>query len=180
MSNLKRIINILIALLMLAAALALTIYTDYAIPFILAFTGIGFTIKGLSMLFYYFSTARFMVGGKTVLYRGILLLELGLFASSIANHPGPFVILYLASINLYSGVVQMLRVIETFKLRSKRWMLILIHSLFYFATGIGVIYAGIFLKRTDIAAYAYSLGLTVSALSRIRLSFTRTDIVYIQ
>lgn len=180
MSSFKRITNILVALVMIAAAIGLTLYTEVAMPFMLAFIGIGFTIKGLSTLLYYYSTARFMVGGKTVLYRGIILLEFGLFTSSLADHPGPFVIMYLAAVNLYSGVVQLLRVIETFRLKSRRWIFILLHSLFYFAMGFGVIYAGLVQGRTDIAAYAYSLGITASALNRIRMSFARTDIVYIQ
>ena len=72
MTRTKRILNVLQSLVMLAIAGLIIVYPVQSIPFVLGLIGLGMTVKGIRSLYYYFSMARHMVGGKTMLYRGII------------------------------------------------------------------------------------------------------------
>ena len=52
-------------------------------------------LSGIQQLFYYFTMARNMVGGIYIFYKGILLLDAGLFALNLDKVPEQYGMLYL-------------------------------------------------------------------------------------
>lgn len=180
MTNAKRLYNILIGVAGIIVAVALYVYPKQGLPFVMGFIGMGLTLKGLGTLLFYFRSARFMVGGKSVLYQGIIFLDLGLFSSSIANNPGVVIIIYLAAFNLFDAVVQVLRLIETIRMGSKHWKLTVFSALLSFAIAVLVVVFGLVYDNLNAAVYAYAFGLVISSIDRIRTAFRRTAIVYIQ
>ena len=46
-----------------------------------------------------------MVGGQFALYRGIIFLDAGIFTSALANYPAVTIVIYIAVINVFAGVV---------------------------------------------------------------------------
>lgn len=180
MTNFKRLSEILIGILGIAFAVALYLYPDKGLPFVIGVIGFGLTLKGLGTLLFYFRSARFMVGGKAVLYQGIIFLDLGLFSSSISNNPGVVIIIYLAAFNLFDAVVQVMRLIETIRMGSSHWKLTVLSAVLSLAIAVMVVVEGIVLDNLNAAVYAYAFGLIISSINRIRNAFRRTAIVYIQ
>lgn len=150
------------------------------LPFVLMIIGVGMTMRGFGALYYYFTMARAMVGGKSVLYRGIIYLDLGLLTTSISNNPDFFIIVYIAILNLFTGAVILLRVKETREMGSKHWKMNFALGIINIVTAIAVVVSELVFHSTATAVYVYAFGLIYSGVLRIRSAFLRTAIVYIQ
>ena len=112
MTRTKRIINIIEALVMLALAIYLAMFPTSSLPLVLGIIALGMTVKGIRALMYYFSMAKHMVGGKTVLYRGIILLDIGILTSSLADAPDRSLVIYITAVCIFTGLVAVLRARE--------------------------------------------------------------------
>ena len=96
MTRINRIENFLIGLLMIAGSIALAINPEESLPVITAIMSVSLWIYGIRMMVYYLTMARHMVGGLRVLFRAILMLDLGYFAMGLTEIPLLYVMLYLA------------------------------------------------------------------------------------
>ena len=112
MSLMQRIKSIAAALLMIAAAVAMLIYPGTGLAFIALILSASLTLYGLRTLVYYFSMARHMVGGKRILYQGLIVFDLGIFTLTMAYNHTIYVILYLLAIHAFAGVVDVMRAME--------------------------------------------------------------------
>ena len=84
MTRSKRVLEVLTGLVMFVAGAAFFFSgTESSVMVMLILIQLGMTIRGFRTLFYYFSMARYMVGGKNVLYRSFILLDLGVLAGSL-------------------------------------------------------------------------------------------------
>ena len=180
MTGSRRILNIFSGLLLLVFSALLFVSPEDAIPVVLLVIGLGITVRGLQTLIYYFTMARYMVGGKQVLYRTIIFLDFGLFTSALSNHPAIYIILFIAGIHLLSGLITALRANEARQEGSSKWMFTACYALFDVFLFVLVIYFGLFRKSISMAVYIYAVGLINTAFNRIRQAFRRTAIVYIQ
>lgn len=107
--QLDKIGSLLVSLIMIAFAVTLFAFPQEGIAVVVAVLSAALVIGGIRMFVYYFSMARHMVGGLTILYRAIILLDLGLFTATLNSIPLPYVMLYLASIHAFSGAVGIMR-----------------------------------------------------------------------
>ncbi len=180
MTGSRRILNIFSGLLLLVFSALLFVSPEDAIPVVLLVIGLGITVRGLQTLIYYFTMARYMVGGKQVLYRTIILLDFGLFTSALSNHPAIYIILFIAGIHLLSGLVTALRANEARQEGSSKWILTACYALIDVFLFVLVIYFGLFRKSMSMTVYIYAVGIVNTAFNRIRQAFRRTAIVYIQ
>lgn len=180
MGSIRRVLNIITGLLIIAAAGFLMMHPIRCLPYVLMIIGIGMTMRGLGSLYYYFSMARAMVGGKSVLYRGIIYLDLGILSASISNNPDFFIIVYIAILNLFTGAVILLRVKETREMGSTHWKMNFALGVINIATAIAVVVSELVFHSTATAVIVYAIGLMYSGVLRIRSAFLRTAIVYIQ
>ncbi|MBP3895477.1 MAG: DUF308 domain-containing protein [Mogibacterium sp.] len=142
---------------------------------------ISFTLLGLGIrnLWFYFTMARHMVGGKNSLYTGVILLDLAIFAFTITISKY-FVMLYLLCVYASSGAIDIMLALDARKIESGSWKLKLI-------TGIGNILIAIlatvfgFVFKDDYAlTFIYGMGLLYSGILRIINALRKTAIVYIQ
>ena len=138
---------------------------------------IGLLVTGISKLFYYFSMARFMVGGKLSLYEGVILTDAAMFTISLSDVPRFYIILYLAIIHAFSGLVEILRSREAGSYKAKGWFFKLMHGLVNIALALACI---IYIRRANTAAFIYAVGLIYSGIIRIVTAFRRSTLVYIQ
>ena len=83
MTKTRRILSFGQGIFLLAFALMLVVFPEGALPVIAGLFGIGMTLRGLGTLLYYFRMARFMVGGKRVLYTGLIFLDFGIFTAAL-------------------------------------------------------------------------------------------------
>lgn len=180
MTRTKRVFTVLKGLIMLAFAAALVLLPKYALNLILGTISIGMTVEGFRTLWYYLTMARFMVGGKSVLFRAIIFLDLGILSTSLTEAPGAAVILYLAAINGFNGAVDVLRAREQKTEGSPHWKFTGIHGAVDIILAAAVVVCGLFLRMPQAAVYIYTAGLVSSAVMTIISAFRRTAIVYIQ
>jgi uncharacterized membrane protein HdeD (DUF308 family) len=164
---------------MILFALILVIVPVDGIVFVILFISLALTIRGLGNLVYYFQMARSMVGGKIMLYRGIITLDLGLFIGHLATKQGVFLILGTSAVNAVAGVFSILRAYESKKIGSSQWILSLINGILMVSLLIVVILSCIFQKQPTFAMYVFATELVISAIQKIIESLKKTAIAYI-
>ena len=122
-----------------------------------------------------------MVGGKTILVRAILLLDVAIFTFSISAMNNKIVVLlYLLGIYAFTGAIDVLRAIEAKQAGSAGWRMKLFRGIVGLAFTVALFIIGFIAGRTDIFVIGFCFSLAYSGLMRIVGAFRRTAIVYIQ
>ena len=135
------------------------------------------TFSGISTLVYYFTMAQFMVNGRYILIKGLIIFDFGLFSGTLINVPNIYILLYLAILHAFSGLVEVLRSMESKKYSAKNWKLKLSHGIVDIIIAVCCI---VFFKHEETVGIVYGIGLMYSALMRIITAFRKTTSVYIQ
>ena len=119
--------------------------------------------------------ARLMVGGRAALYRAVIILDMGLFTLSLTDVPLYCVVIYLAGLHGFSGVIDILRAAEARRLQAPSWRLDLSRGI------INVIIALLclaFIGTVQVAVTVYAAGLAYAGLIRIIQAFRRKSVTY--
>ena len=180
MTRLRRIGNLISGLAMILMGIFLLLSPDGGLETVTFLIGIAFTLRGIGSLTYYFRMARYMVGGRSVLFRGLLFLELGTMTSSMADHAAPYLILYMAGLHLFYGLVDMLNAHDAKNLGASSWRSRMAYGAANVIIAILVIVAGFTLNSINIVVGIYGAGLIYAGCVRVGSAFRRTAIVYIQ
>ena len=180
MTKFGRVMNAISALFMIAVAV-LMFFLDaiHGLRLVMIVVQAGMTLRGLQAIVYYFSMARHMVGGKNVLFRGMIFLDLGVLAGTIFEHPAVYILIYISALHIFTGAVSALRANESRKIGSS-WRLKMAYGITNIALALIVVICGIAFGRLSIAVWVYSVGLIYSSVLNIISSFRKTEIVYIQ
>lgn len=180
MSRSKRVIDILFGIVMfLAGAAFLFSGVEASLLVMLFLIQLGMTIRGLRAMYYYLTMARYTVGGKNVLYRSFILLDLGALAGSLVGHGMIYAVFYLALLHTFSGMVSILRAKES-RSYGARWKLKMAYGVTNVLLAAAVVVSAAVFKQPLVTIYIYGAGLMYSAVLRIASAFKRTSIVYIQ
>ncbi len=177
MTKLQRISSFLMGIVMLGASVLLMVDRNDAYTIIIFFLSLGLFVLGAKHLFYYITMARFMTGGKISLYKGLVLLDLSFLTGSISDIPRIYLLIYLAVIHGFSGLVEVLRALEARRYGAKSWRLKLFQGSLDAFMALSCI---VFFRRPATAVIIYSLGLIYSAVLRIISALRRGTFVYIQ
>ena len=178
MSGFQRVRKVLFGLCMIAVALFLIYFpSDEAYMVIVAILSVGLAIAGIKDIIFYFTMARHMIGGKMILIQGVIILDFALITGSLANVPKIYILLYLIGIHAFSGVVEVLRAMESKKAVEGPWKLKFTHGLVNFALAVACL---IFIRHSNTALVIYSIGLIYSAIVRIFSAFQRTSFILIE
>ena len=180
MTKFGRVMNAISALFMIAVAV-LMFFLDaiHGLKLVMIVVQAGMTLRGMQAIVYYFSMARHMVGGKNVLFRGMIFLDLGVLAGTIFEHPAVYILIYISALHIFTGAVSALRANESRKIGSS-WRLKMAYGITNIALALIVVICGIAFGRLSIAVWVYSVGLIYSSVLNIISSFRKTEIVYIQ
>lgn len=176
MTNFQRVKEILKGIVILLCSylmVRLPTYGFYIIALILCVTML---VRGLSSLIYYITMARHMVGGKLQLYKGIIMIDIGLFFLNVDNMPELFLVIYLLISNLISGVIDVMRAMEARRLESGSWKLNMATGLISMISGLACAFC---LGRQNVLVYIYAAGLFYTGCLHIAAAFRRSAIVYI-
>ncbi len=141
---------------------------------------VSLTLYGIRILVYYFTLARHMVGGRGILYIGIVVLDLGIFTLTIVDNTSIYILVYLLAFNLFSGLVDILRALEARRTASPRWKLKFSTGIVSILIGVAAFIAGVIFKSENLLVILYCVGLFTSAAARIYTAFRKSAIVYIQ
>lgn len=176
MTKWQRIRSILFALIMILTAWILLCLPDGSYIIIVLMLAAGMVISGLGELSYYFMMARFMVGGRLSLLKGVLLFDAGMFTASLTRVPPTFVLIYLIALHAFSGLVKILEALESKRSGAKSWKLKFSHGIMDHLVALACI---IFISKPSMAVIIYSIGLIYSAILRIISACRKTAFVYI-
>lgn len=180
MTRTSRVLDVIYGLLMLLTGyILIMIKVKYGIVLMLFLMQFGMTIRGLQKLFYYLTMARFMVGGRTVLYRSIILLDLGVLGVSLVGHEVVYAAVYLALIHSFEGIVSILRANEA-RINGAHWRLKMVYGMTGILIAGAVVIGYAVLNEPGITTFIYGCGLMYAAVLRIASAFRRTKVVYIQ
>lgn len=178
MTIFQRIRNILIGLIMILIGLIFLINpSDEAYILVIGVLFLGLTIKGIKDIIFYITMARHMVGGKIILFQGVVLLDFALLTGSLSNVPKIYILLYLILINGFAGIVEVLRALESKKEVDGPWKMKFSHGIVNFILALSCL---IFIRHNNTALIIYSIGLIYSAIMRIINSFRRTTFILIE
>lgn len=176
MTMIQRIKGILLGMIIIIAGVVFLLNPKESYPFITGILCLGMIIRGVRLLLFYIRMARFMVDGRSMLYQGIILLDLGLFTGSMTQVPLVYVMLYLIGINLFSGGVDVLRAMESRKYESP-WKLTMLHGIVSVIMALACL---VFIRHTSLAVMIYAVGVIYSGVMRIITACRKTTMVYIQ
>ena len=178
MNGFQRIKEAGIGLLMVMAAVMLMVNPgDYAYAVVVWILTLGLAITGIRNIVFYFTMAKHMVGGKTMLIQGVILLDFGLITASLTDVPRIYILLYLIGVHAFWGVILVLRALESKKAVEGPWKLKLSHGLVNFLLAIACV---VFISRQDTAIIIFGAGLIYSAVMRIITAFRRTAFILIE
>ena len=177
MTKLQRARELLGGLLMLAAGVLVICRPATGIRLIMLIIIVTMILKGLGSLSFYITMARHMVGGKLQLYKGIILLDIGMFFMTLDDVPIIYLMLYLLVANLISGVIEILGAREARQLEAGSWKTKMAIGAADVLFGLASIFC---LGRPNLLVYIYATGLVYSAVLRIVSALRRSAIVYIQ
>ena len=177
MSKLQRVTGILAGIISIATGIFLIIAGDEWIEFVILLLSVTFLTTGLGTLTYFFSMARYMVGGLKILIRGMILLDFALITASLADVPTAYIMIYLLFIHAFSGLVDILRGLEARRYHASSWRFTFLHGIFSIVLAFICI---LNLQSPATATIIYGGGLVYSGVSRILAAVRRNAIVYVQ
>lgn len=171
----QRLRQIIIGLVLFPVGILLMLFGGEVYPLIIGLYSLALEIYGVRKVWYFIRMARFMTGGRRILYRGILAFDFGIFAGSLVWVPQIYILLYLTGTMAFSGLVDMLRAKESKDIDGP-WKM----KMFQGATEIGVaVLCVLFLRTTDYVVDIFAVGLIFSAVMRILSAFRRTPVIMI-
>ena len=129
MSKTKRIWNLISANLMINAALFLMIIPEYAFELIAVFLGLYLSFKGAKYLLYYITHAQHMVGGKRLLLVGIILFDLGVFATTLYDQARYIMVIYVIGAHFIGAVLNFARAFSNKKDGNTGWKIDLMQGI---------------------------------------------------
>ena len=176
MSTFQKIWSIVLLAIIITASVFMIMYPVLGHYIIIAILSVTMIVAGIKDLIYYFSMTRFMVGGKTILYKGIIFLNFGFFTFCLYDIQQWFITLYMVAICLFAGFIAIMRANEQRKHESS-WKLKFIEGLIYVAIAIVGL---VFINSEEVAVYIYCTGLLYFAITKIISAFKTTAVVYIQ
>ena len=176
MTKWQKFTSILTAVLMaLFALLILVIGEDAYLAVILALA-VVLVVYSVRMLIYYFKMARYMVGGKEILIRGILFLDLSLFIFSLSTVPTTYVMLYMVGMLAFSGAVDIMNAMDSKKMQGQ-WKLQIVRGAICV---IGAIVCIVKMNTPDMVVTIFCFMLFYNAVMRIINALRPSEIIAIQ
>ncbi len=177
MTKLQRIKEIVIALIMILGALVIMFYPKESYPLIIIILAFYFIARGISSIWYYFTMARYMVGGRESLYMGVIWFDFGVLTGSLTSVPHYYVLLYLIGIHGFSGVIRVLRTLETRRTGSSSWKLKLAHGVIDIAMALLCI---VFIKQLNTTGIIFGISIMYSAVMKIVTACRKTAFIVIE
>lgn len=174
----KRVGNVISALLSILGALLIIALGADGAALVCLFLSLSLVVFGLRNLIFYWTMARHMVDGRSILYIGIIVLDVGIFSLTIARNQGLFILLFLMRVYAISGVMDLLRALEARRYQSP-WRLKMAEGVINLALAAIALVFGFFLGNMEDLTAIYAFSLLYTAAVRLITAFRRTAIVYI-
>lgn len=176
MSSIRRIQNIIVGILTLIGSMIILIDSENGYFWVVLMIDITLLFYGIRMLIYYFTMARFMVGGIMTLYKSIIAIDFGVFMFGLDDTPRRLTMLYLIGIMIFNGIVSLLTAVDSKRMQTSFWKYRFAYGIVRIAFALICL---IFWDSDQMVTLIYSIGLIHAGLYRIASSFHRTAIIHI-
>ena len=176
MTKMQRLRTVAEAAFLLLCAVLILRLPDMGYLIVSALVCLSLVLAGLKELFYYFAMARHMVGGKNILYRGVLLTDLGLFTGSIASVPRVYILIYLAVFFGFAGFVDVVGALSARRDGAHSWRMRLLQGALNVLL---VLLCLLFLGNERLVEFIFCFSLVNSAVIKMITAFRRTAVIYI-
>ncbi len=179
MSWIQRIRSIFAGIIMLVFSGIILYMPENGYVIVASVFGMMLLLFGLGSLLYFFRMGRYMVGGKILLFRGLILMDLGALTMALTDIPSFYLVLYLLGAHAAAGLVEILRGMEARRLASPVWRRSIVLGCGNILSAAAACWFGLRTGSAEIPLYLYCAGLAYAAMGRIINAFRRTTIVYI-
>lgn len=176
MGSMRRMSRFLYGIFMLACAVLLFAFPKDGALYVVAIIDIVLLLYGLRMLVYYFTLARFMVGGIMTLYKSIIVIDFGLFVFYLDEIPYRIVMLYLIGLMAFNAIRSILSAFEMKRLGNVIWKRRFAYGVIKLAFAFGSFFVH---DSMEVVTIMYSLGLIHAAVFNIESAFKKSAIIYI-
>lgn len=161
---------------MIGCGLLLLFEPEDSLLFVSIVLGLALVVYGAHKLWYFGTMARHMAGGLSILFIGVIALDIGGFSIAVIGDPRLSIVLYLVCHNMYTGVLAIARGVEA-KLFGSPWKLSVVHGVVNILL---VVLCIAFVGSDQTLIAVFCLGLFYNAFVRLYNTFRRTEIIYIQ
>ena len=180
MTKARRVLTIFEGIMMILGAIVILSIPDSGYIIVILILSLSLIIYGIRKIIYYFTMARYSVGGRSILYGAVLALDFGMLMLSFSSLPGIYLAFYLGLGHLISGAIDIYNALEAKKLASPSWKRKAVEGTVNTVVAVVAIVAGFTTKSVIVFVYIYSIGLIYSAILKLISVFRKTAIVYIQ
>lgn len=171
----QKIENVMLAVSMILMGIVLLVFGEKAYMAIIGVFALSMEIMGIRKLWYYFSMARYMVGGRNILFIGILFFDFGVLTGSLVWVPKIYVLMYLAGTLAFSGLVNLVGANESRRIQSS-WKLKTFQGVVKLIFAVScLIFMGSGARVVNICA----IGFILSAVMSIANTFRRQQVITI-
>ena len=180
MSKGKRVASFLSGIMMILLSILMFYFPELGmliIVFIISFTLLGY---GTRLLTHYSTLSRHMVGGKVILYLGMVIFNLGILTLTAASVGKLPVFIYLFILFIFTGALDVMKAFEEKKNKARFWFWRLLFGLLSVTLGILSVISCFVLKSSEGLNYLFCTVLVYSGFVRIIKAFRKTAVVYIQ
>ena len=178
MTSIQRVKKFLTGLCMLLGSLILAMEPEEGYYIIAILLSLSLVLSGIRSMIYYFTMARNMVGGKSVLYRSLILMDLGFFTMTVITIPPIYLVCHLLISHGFSGIVDMLKAYEDKRMQAPSWRMSFVYGLGNLLISL-IALTCVFSHLNWLVVDIYSAGLAYSGIMQMVSAFRRKSIIYI-
>lgn len=178
MSSIQRIKKFLSGMFILLGSLVLVTDPEDGYYIIAILLSLSLLFSGIRSLFYYFAMARNMVGGKSIFYRAMILMDLGLFTMTAITIPKIYLVCHLLISHGFSGIVDMLKAYEDKKMEASSWRMSFLYGFGNLLISVAALTCAV-CQLNWLVVDIYCIGLAYSGIMQMTSAFRRTAIIYI-
>ena len=177
MSKYNRIKNIAAGIGIIILSIFMFAFPDTGYYMATIIFGVVLLIDGIKQMIYFLSMGIHMIGGKVILYRALITIDLSFFILSIKGIGQRYMMVYFIIYYFFAGMIIIFRAYESRKAEAVFWKWKLITGIIKVTISIMCIVNN---NSEDIMLYLMCFGLVVSAIARIGMALKKTAIIYIQ
>lgn len=177
MNRFTRIWNILTGLFTIIISIIMLMIPDLGYIFATLILGCVLLLNGTKQLIYFFSMGIHMVGGKLILYRALITIDIGIFTITIHGTGQRYIMFYFILYYIFAGLVSIFRAHEARSLEAGSWKLNLVNGIYDITIAIICLINN---NSESMMLNILCFGLIVSAITRIGIALRKSAIIYIQ
>ena len=177
MTRIRKVTNFLLGSFMVMMGLALFFQPEDGVEAIMGILSIVLIIIGIRLLIQYFTMAKHMVGGKSTLYLGLIVLDFGMVSASMMNESRFYIMMYLIGAHAFAGVIGLLKSLEERRYGVNSWKFKMLYALGNLVVVLACLF---FIRTTTTLVQIYGIGLSLTGLAQIATIFRKIDVVYVQ